>query len=165
MVRTLSTQTESCDSWWYVSLDRDCIVRETNKQQQIEWKFKLPSAPHFGGVFEAMIKSAKRALRSILGNADVTDEELHTAICGAESILNSRPITYVSADANDLTPLTPNHFLCQLGGSFSPEALNDQVINPRKRWQRIHVQQLLRPILEKTAEGVLTNTKFSKKMV
>ena len=124
-----------------VSLDRDRIIRETNKQQQIEWKFNPPSAPHFGRVFEAMIKSARRALRSILRNADVTDEELHTAICGAESILNSRPITYVSANANDLTPLTPNHFLCQLGGSLSPQALKDQVINPRKRWQRI--QQLL----------------------
>ena len=121
--------------------NRDRIVKETNKQYRIEWKFNPPAAPHFGGVFEAMIKAAKRALRSILGNADVTDEELHTAICGAESLLNSRPITYVSADVNDLTPLTPNPFLCQLRGRFAPEALNDTAINPRKRWHRI--QQLL----------------------
>ena len=89
----------------------DRIVKATNKQYRIEWKFNPPEAPNFGGVFEAMIKAAKRALRSILGNVDVADEELHTAICGAESLLNSRPITYVSAD-DDLTPLTPNHFLC-----------------------------------------------------
>ena len=35
-----------------------------------------PYAPHFGGVFETMIKAAKRAIIAILGNADVTDEEL-----------------------------------------------------------------------------------------
>ena len=36
-----------------------------------------------------MIKSAKKAIKGILGNADVSDEELHTAICGAEKLLNS----------------------------------------------------------------------------
>lgn len=56
--------------------------------------------PHFGGVFEAMIKTAKRALRSILGKADVYNEESHTAICSTASQLNSRPITYISTDDN-----------------------------------------------------------------
>ena len=56
----------------------DHIVKETNKQYRIEWKFNPPAAPHFRGVFEAMIKAAKRALRSIQGNADVTYEELHS---------------------------------------------------------------------------------------
>jgi len=35
-------------------------------------------------VFEALIKSAKKAIKAILGDVDITDEELHTAICGAE---------------------------------------------------------------------------------
>ena len=55
-------------------------------------------APHFGGVHESMIKSAKRAIKAILGNADVTDEELMTAIIGAEGLINSRPLTYQTAD-------------------------------------------------------------------
>ena len=58
-------------------------------------------------------------------------------------LLNSRPITYVSSDPQDLSPLTPSHFLVgEMGGSFAPEALDHkQVYNPRKRWHR--VQQLL----------------------
>ena len=126
------------------SLDQDKIVENTTKHNPIDWKFNPPSGPHFGGVFEAMIKSAKKALNAILGNAEVTDEELLTAICGAEKLLNSRPITYVSSDPNDLSPLTPNHFLTgQVGGTFAPEALDhSEAYNPTKRWHR--VQQLLR---------------------
>ena len=96
-----------------------------------------------GCVFEALVKSAKKALKTILGDADINDEELHTAICRAEEMLNSRPITYVSSDPNDLTPLTPNHFLVrQLGGRFAPEALPEEVYRSTKRWHRL--QQLLK---------------------
>lgn len=125
------------------ALDHDRITQKTNKFHRIDWKLNPPYAPHFGGVFEAMIKSAKKAIKAILGDADVSDEELQTAICGVERLLNSRPITYVSSDPQDLSPLTPSHFLVgELGGSFAPEALDQkQVYNPRKRWHC--VQQLL----------------------
>ena len=58
-----------------------------------------------------MIKAAKRAIYAILGNADVTDEELMTAFTEAEALINSRPLTYLSANPDDNIPLTPNHFL------------------------------------------------------
>ena len=64
-----------------------------------------------GGAHEALVKSAKRAIYAVLSNADITDEELVTAIAGAESLLNSRPLTTPSADVRDEMPLTPNHFL------------------------------------------------------
>ena len=81
-----------------------------------------------------MIKSAKKAIKSILSDCDITDEELHTAMCGAEHLLNSRPLTYVSADANDVCPLTPNHFIVgRMGGSFAAEVCdNEEAFNPRK---------------------------------
>ena len=77
------------------AFDQEKIINKVEKYYKIEWKFNPPSAPHFGGVFEALIKSAKKAILAILGNADITDEELHTAICGAERLLNSRPIIYL----------------------------------------------------------------------
>ena len=60
--------------------------------------FNPPQTPHFGGAHETMIKAAKRAVRTILGNADVTDEELMTALTGVDALLNSRPLTYQSAN-------------------------------------------------------------------
>ena len=40
-------------------LDKDKIQR-VGGQRNIKWKFNPPAAPHFGGVFEAMVKAAKR---------------------------------------------------------------------------------------------------------
>ena len=82
-------------------------------------------APHFGGVPETMIKAAKRARYAILGNASVTDEELMTAFTGAEALINSRPLTYQSANPLDDVSLTPNHFLFgQVGGQFASESVD-----------------------------------------
>ena len=58
-------------------------IKESIANKGIKWHFNPSSAPHFGGVHESIIKSAKRVLR----NTDITDEELMTAI-------TSRPLTY-----------------------------------------------------------------------
>lgn len=100
-------------------------------------------APYFGGVHETMIKSAKKAIQAILGKADITDEELMTAIIGAEALINSRPLTYQSANPADDVPLTPNHFLHgQIGGYFAPTSCDDTEFYLRRRWRRI--QELVR---------------------
>ena len=66
-----------------------------------------------------------------------------TAFTGAESLINSRPLTYQSANPADDIPLTPNHFLQgQIGGEFAPEADEDISGNPKRRWRRI--QELTR---------------------
>ncbi|XP_071963874.1 uncharacterized protein [Antedon mediterranea] len=125
------------------SLDKDKIQSVT-VVTGIKWSFILPMTPHFGGVHESLIKSANRAIYGVLRNADITDEELHSAFVGAEGILNSRPLTYQSASVKDIIPLTPNHFLHgQMGGNLAPESILDTtVVNPRKRWRR--VQELMR---------------------
>ena len=93
----------------------------------VKWHFNPPLAPHFGGAHESMIKSAKRAINAILGQADI-DEELMTAIIGAEGLINSRPLTYQFANHEDDVPLTPNHFLhSQVGGQFAPTTVDETV--------------------------------------
>ena len=58
-----------------------------------------------------MIKAAKRAIIHTIRNSVLTDEELQTSFVEAENLLNTRLLTTISADPDDLQPLTPLHFL------------------------------------------------------
>ena len=74
----------------------------------IKWDFNLPKAPWWGGLFERLIKSVKRCLRKIIGQARLTYDEMTTALVEVEAVLNSRPLIYVAMDDLD-EPLTPSH--------------------------------------------------------
>ncbi|XP_057380643.1 uncharacterized protein LOC130703040 [Daphnia carinata] len=78
--------------------------------QQIEWHFS-PPGPHFGGVWERIVQSCKRAMKTSIGNCLVTDQVLRTVIAEVAALLNARPLTHLSMDPEDPDPLTPNHFL------------------------------------------------------
>ena len=70
-----------------------------------------PRSPHFGGLWEAAIKSCKTLLRRAIGQHVHTFEELYTVLTKIEASLNSRPLFAMSSDANDLAVLTPAQFL------------------------------------------------------
>ena len=90
-----------------------------------------------------MVKSAKRAIYATIANADVNDEELMTGFTGVEDLLNSRPITYQSADSHDALPLTPNNFLHgRVDSVFAPPSVDQTSFNTRVRWRR--VQEIVR---------------------
>ena len=93
------------------AIDRGQVVICTATKQHTSWTFNPPRAPHHGGFFEALVRSAKRAVFAILHSANFTDEELQTAFVQAETLLISRPLTTVGSDADDLVPLTPQQFL------------------------------------------------------
>ena len=75
-----------------------------------EWTFNVEKAPWWGGAFERMVQSTKRCLKKMVGQASLTPDELLTAIVEIESILNSRPLSYISAGDME-EPLTPSHLL------------------------------------------------------
>ena len=85
-------------------------VARTFTKLQVEWKFNLEKAPWHGGLFERLIKSAKRSIKKTIGKSTLSYEELLTVITEVEAVLNSRPISYVSTEDLD-EPLTPSHLL------------------------------------------------------
>ena len=142
-------------------LDQKQIERAT-ANKGITWYWNPPVAPHFGGVFESMIKSAKRAIAAVLPNADVDDEELQTIFTGVESLLNSRPLTTISDDPNDELVLTPNHFLLgQMGGDIVPENVDTTVFNAKNRWRRI--QELVRHVWKRWMKEYIPHIGSRKK--
>nr|XP_015836641.1 PREDICTED: uncharacterized protein LOC107398133 [Tribolium castaneum] len=86
-------------------------MKSAAERERLRWHFNPPSAPHFGGIWEAGIKSVKTHLHRLIGEQILTFEELYTVLTQIESVLNSRPLCPVSADPNDLSVLTPGHFL------------------------------------------------------
>ncbi|GFX42563.1 integrase catalytic domain-containing protein [Trichonephila clavipes] len=92
------------------NLDWDKIMKETDIKP-IKWKFNPPTAAWWGGWWERLVRVIKELLKRTLGKAILTYEELLTVLCDCEAVVNSRPLTYVSEDPNDLIPLTPSLFL------------------------------------------------------
>lgn len=104
---------------------------------KVQWHFNPPGAPHFGGAWERLIKSAKIALQAVLHNQHVTDEILNTALTEVEALLNSRPLTHVSVDPTDLEPLTPNHLLLGRRNPYvQPDISDEKDVCARLRFKR-----------------------------
>ena len=103
----------------------------------LNWRFSPPSAPHFGGAWESLVKSAKAALRVVLGSTTVKEEVLRTVLAEVTAILNARPLTHLSVDPEDESPLTPNHFL--LGRAhphIPPDVFDEEGPLSHKRWRQ-----------------------------
>lgn len=104
--------------------------------RNIKWHLNPPSSPHFGGLWEAGIKSVKRLLASTVGSQILTYEEFYTVLTQVEATLNSRPLVPLSSDPEDLEALTPSHFLFQGPVGALPEPITtDGPVNYVKRWE------------------------------
>ncbi|XP_064641366.1 uncharacterized protein LOC135496150 [Lineus longissimus] len=125
-------------------LDQERITNHL-AEKGIQWRFNPPLGAHHRGVFEIMIKAAKKGLKAILGEAVVNDEEFSTAVAEVEGLLNARPITYCGQDPKDENVLTPNHFLIgQAGEQLAPEVTDKIAFHPRNRWR--YVQDLVKKV-------------------
>lgn len=119
-------------------------IRNFLTLNETSWKFIPPRSPHWGGLWESAIKSAKYHIKRLIGNSQFTFEVFNTIICQIEAILNSRPLCALSSDPSDLSSLTPGHFL--IGSPLTAYPDKDLKTIPENRlnlWQRIsQIQQV-----------------------
>lgn len=118
-------------------------IKEFLSSNEVQWKFIPPRSPHWGGIWEAAIKSTKYHISRVVGNTHLTFEEFSSVLACIESILNSRPLTALSDDPSDLTVLTPGHFLIGRSLTAYPEKdLTTVADNRLTVWQKcIKMQQ------------------------
>ncbi|XP_066145919.1 uncharacterized protein [Euwallacea fornicatus] len=95
----------------FIKLNESELVSSLCKEE-IELHFIPSQSPHFGGLWEAGIKSMKAHLKLVVNNIPLTFENFCTLLCEVEAITNCRPISPLSSDPQDLTPPTPAHLIC-----------------------------------------------------
>ncbi|GFW21449.1 putative RNA-directed DNA polymerase from transposon X-element [Trichonephila clavipes] len=131
--------------------------------QRIIWKFNPPTAAWWGGWWERLVRVLKELLRRTLGNAILTNEKLQTVLCDCESVINSRSLTYLSENSDDLVPLSPAMFLVENRNLDVPDIDYRDTVNLRKRVRyRQKLLNDLRHRFQKEYLGLLIQNKNKK---
>ncbi|XP_046405326.1 uncharacterized protein LOC124170570 [Ischnura elegans] len=144
------------------SSDYNRTIGEALASTGTEWRFNPPTAPHFGGIREAAVKSTKHHIRRVIGDTNLTFEELFTLLCQVEACLNSRPLIPLTDDPTDNKALTPADFLIHSASFIIPEpSLIDETIPVLKRWKI--VQQMLQHFWQRWSREYLQSLQQRQK--
>lgn len=134
----------------------------------INWHFGSPLSPHKTEAVERMVRSVKRALRSLQEGTICKSDVLHTALVDIESSLNSRPLTELPVteeNPNTLRAITPNDLLLLKPDVGMPLTVDEKDCNARKMYkQALAIAKLfwsrwLKEYLAVEIQVVLQNTR------
>ena len=109
-------------AWLRSDTTNDAIQHYLLSHHGVTWHNSPPAAPHFGGLWESAVRSAKKHLTRVLGSTLYSFEELTTISCQVEACLNSRPLLPTTSHNQDgLATLTASHFLLYSSPAAYPE--------------------------------------------
>ena len=140
---------------FYETKQTQKVLADFFSGKEIMFNFNPPRAPHHGGLWEAGVKSMKHHLKRVMDDKILTIEEFGTLLTQVEACLNSRPLTPLSTDPNDMEALTPAHFL--MSGSLQLLPKHDITHikqNRLSRWQV--VQQMSQHVWKRWSSDYLT---------
>jgi len=106
----IGTERELKEIYEFLSENEEAIQTQLARQK-IKWSFIPPRTPNFGGLWEAAVKRAKYNFNMVTRKLILTFEECYNLLVGIEAVPNSRPLTLYSSDPQDVSVLTPSHFL------------------------------------------------------
>ena len=79
--------------------------------KHIKFPYIPALSPWWGGSWERLIGVMKTTIRKTLGRSMITYERMRTLVKEVQSVMNNRPLTYVSGNLDDTQPLTPSMLL------------------------------------------------------
>ncbi|XP_032685832.1 uncharacterized protein LOC116850994 [Odontomachus brunneus] len=116
-------------------------VQQFAANERVNWHFIPPRSPHYGGIWEAAVRAMNLHFKRTIGESCLTVSEMSTILTQIEAMLNSRPLTPLSEDPDDLRALTSGHFLIGENlQSYLELSLEEVPRNTLSRWQ--YVEQL-----------------------
>ena len=113
----------------------------------VSWRFIVEKAPWWGGFWERLIQSVKRCMKKSLGRTTLSYDELNTLLVEVESVINSRPLTYVEDDQDGVSyTLSPSHLINGRRVTNTPNDSHFEVISTNESLTRRarHHRHLLR---------------------
>jgi len=123
------------------TMNSDPTLQVTLTNDNVQWHFILPAAPHFGGLWEAGVKNFKFHLQRVIGSRTLSKAEFATLLCQIEACLNSRPIAtkrrsqrFIHVDAESFLDWPAAHF----GTRRVSTGIN---ANRPSRWQLVQAMQ------------------------
>ena len=80
------------------------------RNNKTDWKCILDRSPWWDGFYERLVKVVMDSLYKVVKNARLNYDELITVLIEIESLINSRPLTYLSGEGNT-EAITPFHLI------------------------------------------------------
>ena len=109
---------ELCDA--LKNMNRDAI-NEFGISNRLEWEFGAPDAPWRNGCAEALIKTVKKSIKTVIGEQVLQFSEMQTILFEVSSLVNSRPIGSYPTSHEDGVYLSPNDLLLGHSGIQAPQ--------------------------------------------
>jgi hypothetical protein len=106
-----NAQTFRCIERHLSILQADPTVQDFLARKKLLWIYSASLAPWWGGFWERMVRSVKDLLRRSNGRACLAYDELEASLIEIESVINARPLNYISDGPDEPLPITPNQFL------------------------------------------------------
>ncbi|XP_062713827.1 uncharacterized protein LOC134290665 [Aedes albopictus] len=145
-------------------IEMDRQLAETFTNTNTRWVFNPPAAPHMGGAWERLVRYVKTAMAAIQTTEIPKEEALATFIVEAESVVNSRPLTFIPLETEQQEALTPNHFLLlsSTGVKQPPKILVEPKMVCRGSWElcRSMVDQFWRRWIREYLPTIARRTKW-----
>ncbi|XP_053697434.1 uncharacterized protein LOC128744438 [Sabethes cyaneus] len=108
-------------------------------KQEIQWTFNPPTASHFGGAWERLIRIIKGCLKVLFKSfptKNPSPDTLRSALIQVSAILNKRPLTHIPIETIEDKVLTPFHFLILRSGEEVPPQEYNLTQYDREHWKQ-----------------------------
>ncbi|GFS62466.1 DUF5641 domain-containing protein [Trichonephila clavipes] len=110
-------------------------VKSSDQERKV--RVLIDTACENSYISERLVRIIKELLRRSLGKSILSYEELSTVICDCEFLINSRPLTYISENPQELIPLTPAMFLIEnrCSDTTDIDELNSRDLRKRMKYR------------------------------